>query len=405
MNSDFDAVALKLEHLNYMREAFVMRAALLPADLALLGLLDDTLDAASTVVQLCRDNRPITAFPLARRAFEATQRVIVLATEEDYVRVGTRAWLYCVRKDMRIVKFARGVDEAQEWYESALRQLQGIWSSHNSEAEMILREENRRLDAFQKNRRPDNFMGEELAEVVQTRYPKLVPASGKPVPEIQTLNRAIYAGLSGESHARLRLDPAGLQIFGDGTVRVMPRKVDLRAKQEIVLGFLDTSLAEATAALEYLLKERDQQQRDETQHEANRLAQEPLPPKFESDLGLHLMGSGGATTTFHFPSAPAQKLGILPEGTVTWSTGIKFGDKGFVVTFEVPPPLVAELAAALGIGPLELRPAAELRKHTLAEPTFIQLVCRLGQIQKNAVEAFVPLIATRVAQASPGAGA
>jgi uncharacterized membrane protein len=114
MDSLPDDVTKSLEHLNAVRERFTIRAQLLPADLALVGLYNDLRDAASLVIVLCQIDAPVAAFPLARIVFEATQRIIALATEDDYVRVGTRAWLYYRRKDMRMVGFARGAETARE---------------------------------------------------------------------------------------------------------------------------------------------------------------------------------------------------------------------------------------------------------------------------------------------------
>ncbi len=404
MSSVLQTVTARLEHLNVLRKEFAVYAASLPADLALAGLVDALLDAAKAAVQLCNANAPVVAFPLARIVFEAAQRVIVLATADDYVRVGTRAWLYYQRKDMRLARFARGPEAAREWLENATRQLPHIWSAYNPQAEAVLRDENERLNTIEKKHQPDNFMGEDLGEVVESRYVKLITASGQSLSELRNLNRAIYTALSRESHARICVDPAGLQIDSEGIVRVIPRKIDESVKQNNVLGCLDSSLAEAGAALGYLARERERQRRDRIQAAVNDLAKEPVSPTFKPDLGLHLVRSGGAATTFHFPNALAQKLGILSNGTVTWSVETTFGDREFLVTFDVPQPLVAELAGALGIEARDLRPVGHVRKHVLAKPTSILLECRLGEIQKAASESFVPLVAIRVAPGSSAPG-
>jgi hypothetical protein len=245
-------------------------------------------------------------------------------------------------------------------------------------------------------------MGEDLGEVVEGRYPKLCLGSGMSLPELRDLNRAVYAGLSSESHARLRLDPKALQVRTDGTVSVIPQAVDTRAKKTMVLGCVDSSLREASAALAYLIERRESLHAEELQHVAGHLAQGPLPPGFKPDLGLHLMRCGGRSTTFHFPNAPAHELGILPDGTVMWSRELVFGDQEYVATFHVPHPLISDLARALGIELDALEPGTQSRKHTLTAPTSIRLVCRLGDIHQSTREAFVPLLVTRVDASMPG---
>lgn len=404
LNSLTDSVNSRLEQLKARKERFVVRAELLPADLALIGLLQDLLDAASGAFQLCQPGTPAAAaaFPLTRTVFEAAQRLIALATSDDYVRVGTRAWLYYQRKDMRFAKLARDPDAAREWFDAATRQFVRVFKAHNPDAEMLMREENERLDTYERNRRADNFMNEDLGALVEARYPKLAAAFHGSVPQLQRTNQAIYAGLSRESHARMRVDPAGLTVTTDGAVRVIPRRVDEHARRKTVLGVLDSSIAEADAALGYLTQRRLQQQQEEIRLRAERLAQVPLPPKFRPDLGLHLMRSGGNETTFHFPDAFAERVGILPDGTVTWSASTTFGDQEFIATFDVPQALVLDLAKALAVEPRLLRAAKELRKHALSEPTLISLECRLGKVQTTNGETFVPLVATRVAPSRVG---
>jgi hypothetical protein len=86
MDSLSDLVTSKLERLSALRERFVIRVESLPADLALVGLLDELREAAFSTIQFCHLRKQHAAFPLARMAFEAAQRVIVLATDDDYER-------------------------------------------------------------------------------------------------------------------------------------------------------------------------------------------------------------------------------------------------------------------------------------------------------------------------------
>jgi hypothetical protein len=235
MDSLLDRVTTQLERLSELRVRFAIRIESLPADLTLLGLLDELREAAFSAIQLCHLLEQQAAFPLARLAFEAAQRIIVLATEDDYARVGARAWLYYLRKDMKIVQFARDAEASREWYGRRMGELLHIWSLHNPTAEAVFREANEQLDAFQK-RGPDNFMGEELGQVVADRYAKLAIGSGRSPAELKELNRGIYAGLSRESHARIRLEPEKLQVSPDGIITVVPQNVDKSARAKLVLG-------------------------------------------------------------------------------------------------------------------------------------------------------------------------
>jgi hypothetical protein len=128
MGSLFDEVAAKLTKLGAVRDRFVMRAELLPADLALAGLLNEIRDAAFLATELCHLHAQLAAFPLARKVFEATQQLMVLATEDDYLSVGTRAWLFHRRKEKLVAEHSAGTDEANEWFEHAVRDIKRIHS-------------------------------------------------------------------------------------------------------------------------------------------------------------------------------------------------------------------------------------------------------------------------------------
>ena len=212
METEFDAAIAQLSHLNTIRERFLIRAELLPADLALVGLCNELREAAYLAVELCRLHAQPAAFPLARTVFEATQRVIVLATEEDYLSVGVRAWLYDLRKQRKVAAFARGQDTAQKWFEDQVHEIQRIWDKYDSQAKKTIDRENAQLDALATGRRPDNFMGQDLGKLVEARYPKLAGPLGKSAAELGKLNFGIYTALSRESHAHLRVDPAALRI-------------------------------------------------------------------------------------------------------------------------------------------------------------------------------------------------
>lgn len=144
MDSRFDEANSRLGQLDTVRDRFIVRAERLPADLAVLWLCNEIREAAYSAVELRRLHAQSAAFPSARTVFEATQQLIVLATEDDYVGIGTRAWLYHRRKEKRIAQFARGTQAADEWYAEVIREIQQIWVVYNSGAETILQRKNAR---------------------------------------------------------------------------------------------------------------------------------------------------------------------------------------------------------------------------------------------------------------------
>jgi hypothetical protein len=401
MNELSDEVASRLRRLDALRKQFVIRAASLPADFALVGLYNDVYDSASLAADLCEPDIHAAAFPLARTVFEAAQRLIALATDEDYLRTGVRAWLYYLRKDARVAHYAHGAEAARRWAEQAIGTLRDIWARYNQKAQAIIQDENARLDSFQKQRKPDNFMGDDLAAVVERRYSRLSIAAGKSVSDLTDLNRGIYTALSRESHARVRLDPAALKIAPDGSVSVIPQLVDPIAKTTLVLGCLASSLAETGAALAYLVEHRRSENDERVRLRAADLATTPLPPNFKPDLGLHLLHNGGGQSWFRFPNVPVQKLGFRPDGIGTWSGNILFTEvQEYIATFDVAPRLVPDLARALQMDVRELRPSKTPRKHILTQPGFVSVDCRLGEVHESETDSFVPLFVTKVARSS-----
>jgi len=269
-----------------------------------------------------------------------------------------------------------------------------MWMPHNSEDEALLHGETARLK--EKKHGPDNFMRQDLAQIVQDRYPRVFKWSGVSIPEMRNLNRGIYAALSRESHAQLRVEAAALTISSGGIVEVIPPKIDQAAKRRTLLRCLECSLAEAVGALSYFVDARDRADAERFRRATSRDVREHLPPGFKPDLGSHLAQSGGRRTTFHFLDVPIAKLAVLPEGIACWSAGIVLSDHEYAATFDLPEVMLGDLAAAIGLSLALLRPTGEIRKHTLEGPPRVNVACTLGDVQRNAKEAFVPLIVSRV---------
>lgn len=392
-NVNEDGASTALARVIALRSRLVIRADSLPADLALAGLLDDLLGAATTAIALLANQSTAVAYPLTRIAFEAAQRAIVLATDGDYLRVGTRAWLYYHRKDASVMRRTDPAAAAR-WYEKALAQLQEMWAPYNEQADEILRAENALLEDSERKHRIDNFMGQDLAEVIDGRYPLFL--GSMPMTEMKKLNRGIYASLSRESHARMRVEAAAFTISADGTVQVVPRNIDETGRRQTLLGCLEASLNEAAGALSYFFERRQRLRAERMQRIAQAVPLAPLRPGFKPDLGLHLARNGGGRTTFHFLAVPIFKLGVLPDGSARWSANVDFGDGEYMATFDVPAPLRDELAACIGVSAETFQPSDRLVMHALKEPPRVGVECILGEMEQPAEEAFVPLVIKRV---------
>jgi hypothetical protein len=394
MNVSDDDYRTRLSELTSLREKFQIRADLLPADLALVGLVDDLLDASTAAIEFSGSSTRVV-YPLVRTAFEAAQRIVALATDDDYVRVGTRAWLYYQYKDAA-VRRKTAPEKAERWLEAVVSRMLEIWTPHNNEAEGLLASEGARLkeSTRAKPRPPDNFMGRDLADVVQERYQRVWPAG---IPnEVKQLNRGIYSALSRDSHARLRVEPAAFEIQPNGAVRVIPRRVDEDTRRRTLLNCLESSLTEAVGAVSYLADARRRIDAELLRHSAGRAIASELPPGFSPDLGLHLAHIGGAGTTFHFMNVPIHKLGVLPDGTASWSANIVLADGEYAATFDVPVALRGDLARVIRVSPMALAPSNEIRTHKLDGPPIVGVECRLGGMQSNGKESFVPLVVTRL---------
>lgn len=232
---------------------------------------------------------------------------------------------------------------------------------------------------------------------MEERYRKLDGALGKSAAELSDLNSGIYTALSRESHAHLRGELAALRVAPDGTVSIVPQKVDEASRNKLVLGCISSSLTEAAAALSYLVDSRKRQRAADLAREATRLIEKPLKPGFKPDLGLHLMRKGGTSTTFHFSNVPVQKVGILPDGTISWSSNITLGEQEvYIATFEVPLLLVPELQRALEVESSALAPGPQVKKHRLTRARTVRLDCTLGEIRNPSGDAFVPLLVTKL---------
>jgi len=356
-------------------------------------LADDLLGAATTALAVLGIQSPTVAYPLTRIAFEAAQRVIVLATDGDYLRVGTRAWLYYHRKDASVMR-RTDPEAAARWLDETLAQLREMWAPHNEQADDILRTAHTLLEHSERRHRTDNFIGQDLAEVIDGRYTLFL--GGAPPADMKKLNRGIYTSLSRESHARMRVEAAAFTISADGTVQIVPRNTDDASRRQTLLGCLEASLNEAGGALAYFLEGQDRLRAEKMQRVAQAVPVTPLRPGFSPDLGLHLARIGGGRTTFHFLAVPIPKLAVLADGSARWSASVDLGDQEYLATFDLPASLATELAGCTGAPAEMFRPTCQLVKHVLEGPPRVGVECVLGELEQPSEEAFIPLVIKRV---------
>ena len=167
------------------------------------------------------------------------------------------------------------------------------------------------------------------------------------------MNRSIYAYLSRESHARLRVDPVGYRISPDGSLSIVQRQADEAEKHESALRCLDSSIAEAIGALSYFLDRSEREHAEEIRLAAMEAGKESLQSDFDPDLGLHLAGTGVGSALIEFSTVPVQNLAVLPNGTVAWSAGLRLA-----VRCSSPPSTSRAVASPISPVPLRFHPKA-----------------------------------------------
>lgn len=232
-----------------------VRAATLVPDLALIGLTLDVVDAAESALDLLVTKRPHRAYSMARACLEAVQRVLPLAVSDDNLRIGTRAWVYYQGKDAILTGATRDAlpDSAAQVIE--------LWSRYNPAARALVADA---VATLRSRKGPDNFLGRNLADVETECLKVVAAAKGQSLPpNAAEVNRLVYAALSRETHAGLRLQPRALRLDSDGIVEVVERQRERAEIERAVLSALESSLKEAIAAVEYRTARRQRQANEE----------------------------------------------------------------------------------------------------------------------------------------------
>jgi hypothetical protein len=117
------------------------------------------------------------------------------------------------------------------------------------------------------------------------------------------------------------------------------------------LGCLDSSISGAIGALSYFLERRERERAEQIRLGVMEVLEESLPPGLDRDLGRHLAAAGVSNATIEFSAVPVYNLAVLPDGTASWSAGLRLGGTVFLATFDVPSARTADLARTLAIHP------------------------------------------------------
>lgn len=378
--------------LRELRGIHGFRAETLVPDLAFVGLVDDTIDATEEALQLLRGPRPHRAYAMVRVAFEAAQRLLVLATADDYIHLGTRAWLYYVGKDEALRADIDSVAAPADYRDRIVQ----IWAMQYAEAVAVVEAE---AENIKKIKRPDNFIGRDLAEAVGEAYAVLAKAKGREVPpKVVDATREAYRVLCRDTHACIRLEPRGVRIDSDGFVDVVARERSSNEIQEAVTVGLPSSLTEAITAVHFRISRR---------RAADLVAVRTAAAKhtgtvresFRRDFGLFLLERNLANATQVFTGIILRNLGVLPDGTLSSTTTIESSDEIFLATFDFKGDVAQQLVERVR----EAFPNFAIPSNE-GQVTFVDLpgpfeptlAATIGYFQHNDEDQFVPLVVIKI---------
>ena len=386
-------VAKPLASLRQLRSMHGFRAETLVPDLAFIGLVDDTIEATEEALQLVVGPRPYRAYAMVRVAFEVAQRLLVLATAQDYVHLGTRAWLYYVGKDQSL----RTRTDSKNLIEDYRDQIIQSWALRYKDAEAVVEAE---MEILRKRKGPDNFLGKDMADAVGDAYAVLARAAGTvPPPNVVEVTRDAYRALCRDTHACLRLEPRGLTIDSDGFVDVVQQERKVNEIEEAVASGLSSALGEAVMAINFRIARR----RDANVAAIRSAASEyvgGVREGFRRDFGLYLLEQGLAQATQMFTGIPLFNIGVLPDGTVSSSTTIGVEEEVFMATFDFKggcgDQILQQVRDAYPDLDLPQRVSGEHRVCHLPEPFLATVAASVGYFRHNKEDKFVPLVVTKV---------
>jgi hypothetical protein len=384
------------ETLKQLRLQYGFRAETLVPDIVFIGLVDDCIDAGQTALELIKSPRPYRAYSMVRVAFEASQRLLPLATSSDYIRLGTRAWLYYKQKDGII----RGIDK--DSIGPAAEQILNTWANYYPSAHQIALEE---LAVLNNQKGPDNFLGRNLAEVTTESYLILAQERGSSASsDSAEINRKFYATLSRDTHACLRLDLSELRVDSDGFIEVKERPRDPKEVARNVIVGLGAIFTETIAAIKYRISKRRQAN---ATHLITTLGEShtDLLDGYFNDLGKYLVlqGFGGESV---FPDVPIGRIAELQDGTLSTSLVVGFGTEAKMATFDFKGHARQAMLAIISEEFPDVIISNEqntLHYIDLPKPISVIIKAELGCEKQTGTESFVPFIVTQVTRTNLGA--
>jgi hypothetical protein len=388
-----DKIAESLDKLRRLREKHGFRAETLIPDLALIGLADDVIDAAEEALNLVTGPRPHRAWAMVRIAFEAAQRLIVLATDDHYIELGTRAWLYYVGKDEAL----RPEGDPRTALLDRRNTIIDAWALRYPEAKVIVETE---LGNLRKIRRPDNFLGRDMADAVADAYAKLARIAGtEPRPDAAKVEREAYRVLCRDAHACIRLEPRSLEIDSDGFVEVIRHERAKTETEEGVAAGLGGALGDAITALTFRTAVRDVEKLKRVREAAN-AHEGHVRPQFRRDFGLYLIERGLAHASQVFTTVELHNIAVLPDTTVSSSTTIGVDGEIYMASFDFKGDCADQILEQLRIAYPALqvpeRISGEHRICHLPQPYVVGLVAAVAYFHHNSEDKFAPLLVSKV---------
>lgn len=383
-----------LSRLRSLRLRHGLRAETLLPDLAFIGLVDDTIDAAEAALQLLQTDRPYRAYSMLRVAFEAAQRLLVLGSADDYIHVGTRAWLYYQAKDAALsVIENRTTSAAEEQFVSA-------WQSRFPGAVSTVLQERAHL-ARRKRGSPDNFLGENLAMAASRAYERIAAHRGTWVPpDTVEINNAVYQSLCRDTHACMRIEPTSIRIDAEGYVEIVSRRRESAEVESAVRTGLEACLAEAIAAVEFRLDRRQLALAASVKEQLS-VAARTTRTDYLPDFGAFILGLDAGHSTMVFPGTPVKVLRGLADGALSCSVTTASNGVEYIATFDFRGDTRGKILELVREKYPGLAPALEeITKGTLIdmhEPLSCTLTAMLGPMQTSQDESFVPLVVVDIA--------
>lgn len=246
------------------RDNFAYCPETLLADMVLMAFVNDVLESNAAAMAILAAGQeenavanPHRAFSSIRTAFEAAQQATVLVTQDDYRLAGTKAWIYYCRRDQKWLAQAKpegsgitSLEDAENWFEEKIKSITDIWEQVSPGKANVVRQA--RLDLEKQPRKPDNWLGKDMALAQDDAYKKFASLHNVAIDQsMSSTNRAIYSSMSREIHTGLRID-SSYQVTNDANglkVTFPPRDNSINTKK--VIRGAELAVDEMLMALEY----------------------------------------------------------------------------------------------------------------------------------------------------------